>query len=416
MDYIAAHHPVPAGHELAGNAPLAAPTYWLRSVAGQLFEPPERLPPSAEVVVIGGGLMGVAMAYWLARLGADVLLVEARHLAWGATGRNAGMFLSGLRPIEAADLVRSLLQDEYIEAGYQRVGHLALAASQGTFDQFQAEVAHRPDTAPPVHVVDRSACEDLLGMRIAAGFAGGRWMPDGHVIHPARLVYGLARAALRRGASFAVKTRATGVRPTGGRQAFSVDTTRGRVRTGQVVYACNIAVTEFHAPFGRFIRPVRGQVMATAPMPPVFQVALAVGYGDVYWRQCDDGVIVIGGCRSSAQGTEEDTRQEGLNPRVQHALGTFLPRAFPGFPLFVIDHRWAGVMDCTADGLPVVGALPHTEGQWVIGGFAGHGLPAGLGAGQALAESIITGRPSSLLAPFDPGRLLINDRDKDDSQ
>lgn len=407
---------MPAGHEPAGDSSSTAPTYWLRSVTGQLFEPPERLPPSAEVVVIGGGLMGVATAYWLARRGADVLLVEMRDLAWGATGRNAGMFLSGLRPIEAADLVRSLLQEEHIEAGYQRVGHLALAASQGTFDQFQAEVARRPDTAPPVHAVDRPACEDLLGMHIAAGFAGGRWMPDGHVIHPARLVYGLAGAARCRGANLATKTRATGVRLIGGRRAFAVDTTRGRVRTGQVVYACNIAMTEFHAPFNRLIRPIRGQVMATAPMPPVFRVALAVGYGDVYWRQCDDGVIVIGGCRSSAQGTAEVTRQEGLNPRVQHALGAFLPLAFPGFPPFVIDHRWAGVMDCTADGQPVVGALPHTEHQWVIGGFAGHGLPAGLGAGRALAETIITGRPPSLLAPFDPGRLLTNDRDKGDSQ
>jgi glycine/D-amino acid oxidase-like deaminating enzyme len=415
MDYVAAHHPVSTGHEPAGHASSTAPTYWLRSVTGQLFEPPERLPSSAEVVVIGGGLMGVATAYWLARRGADVLVVEERQLAWGATGRNAGMFLSGLRPIEAADLVRSVLREEHIEAGYQRVGHLALAASQSTFDQFQAEVARRPDTAPPVHTVDRQTCEDLLGMRISAGFAGGRWMPDGHVIHPARLVYGLARAALFRGANLATKTRATGVRLIGGRQGFVVDTIRGRVRAGQVVYACNIAVTAFHPAFGGFIRPVRGQVLATAPMPPVFRVALAVDYGDVYWRQCDDGVIVIGGCRSSAQGTEENTGQEGVNPRVQHALDAFLPQAFPGFPPFIIDHRWAGVMDCTADGLPVVGALPHAEGQWVIGGFAGHGLPAGLGAGQALAEMIITGCPTSALASFDPGRLLTNDRDKGDS-
>jgi gamma-glutamylputrescine oxidase len=403
MEHVMAHRPAPSA---------AAPTHWLTTVDTGMFPAPDALPSCAGAVVIGGGLMGVATAYWLARLGVDALLVEARQLAWGASGRNAGVFLSGLHPIEDGALVQSVLLDEHIDASYERTGHLALAASTGVFEQFRAEVARRPPAAPPLHALDHRDCEDLLGMRIAPEFVGGRWMPDGHAIHPARLVYGLACSALREGANIATDTRVTRVHPTGGRTRFEVQTTRGRINTERVVYACNTAVTDFHPVLRRFVDPARGQVMATEPLPRIFRSCLAVDFGTVYWRQASDGTVVVGGCRDSAKGGEESTTRERVNPRVQRALDAFLPRAFPGFPPFVVSRRWAGIMDRTIDGRPVVGALPDTDGQWVIGGFGGHGMPAALGAGRALAETITTGRTSALLAPFDPGRLLTTDRDK----
>ena len=402
--------PAPNTREPRPTSGTAGPTYWLCDVDGQLFSAPDTIPPYAEAVIIGGGLMGVATAYWLARRGLDVLLAEAQRLAWGATGRNAGMFLSGLHPIEDGELVSSVLSEERIEAGYDRIGHLALAGSPAIFSQVQAEVARRPPGARPLHVLGRDACQDLLGMRIAPEFTGGRWMPDGQVIHPAKLVYGLAAAAMRRGAIIATQTRVNGVHPADGKACIGVETTRGRVEAECVVYACNSAITGFHPELRRFVAPKRGQVMATDPLPPIFRVGMAVDYGNVYWRQAGDGTLVIGGCRSSGIGAEENSAQERVNPRIQGALDAFLPHAFPGFPPFTIRQRWAGIMDCTIDGRPVVGALPHADGQWAIGGFGGHGLPGRLGAGKALAEAVATGRPPALLAPFDPGRLLTNHR------
>jgi glycine/D-amino acid oxidase-like deaminating enzyme len=409
MKYVMAYHPAPGVHGTSTTGSMNAPTYWLSGTDKEAFPAPGTLPSTAEVVIIGGGLMGVATAYWLARCGVDVLLVEARRLAWGATGRNSGMFLSGLHPIEDGKLVQSVLREEHIDAGYERTGHLALAASDDVLDQIRAEVARRPPTAPPLRVLEHGDCEDLLGMRIAPQFAGGRWMPDGHVIHPARLVYGLATAAVRRGADIATRTRATEVQACSPAR-FEVRTTRGRVHTDHVVYACNTAMTDFHPVLRRCIEPVRGQVLATNPLPRIFRIGLAVNFGTVYWRQAGDGTVIVGGCRDSATGTEENTARELVNPRIQRALNTFLPNTFPGFPPFAVSWRWAGIMDCTTDGRPIVGALPDTGGQWVIGGFGGHGMPAGLGAGRALAETIMTGRPCALLEPFDPGRLLTDDR------
>ncbi|HKT03826.1 MAG TPA: FAD-dependent oxidoreductase [Rugosimonospora sp.] len=380
-----------------------APTYWLSTVGIDTFAAPAALPPSVDVAVVGGGVMGVATAYWLARRGLAPLLLERGRIGGGASGRNAGIFLPGVHPLEDATLVRSVLADEDIDAGHATPGHLALASSPAVFDEYRAEVSRRPATAAPLHALDRGACEELLGMRIAAHFAGGRWLPGGGVIQPARLVYGLGAAAARHGARMAPDTEVTGVRRTGP-EGYTVHTRRGSVRAGQVVLAGNTGVARLSAALAPLIRPVRGQVMATRPLPPVFRLGLAVDFGSVYWRQDPHGVVVIGGCRDQATGDAERTDVLALHEPVQRALGAFLPAAFPGFPPFTVGWRWAGIMDGTADGRPLIGAVPGADGLWVIAGFGGHGLPPALGAGQALTETIASGRPAAALTLFDPGR------------
>jgi glycine/D-amino acid oxidase-like deaminating enzyme len=374
-----------------------------------MFPPPATLPGKAQVVIIGGGWMGVATAYWLARLGVEVLLLEARWLAWGATGRNAGVFLPGSQPLEDPGLVRSVLHAEQIDAGYAEPGHLTLASRGEVWEKINDEVARRPSGSPPLHALDHAACEDLLGMRVNGGFAGGRWLPHGGLVHPVRLAYRVAGAALRHGATIATRTRAVGVRPRTGREGYEVRTTRGPVRADALVLACNLAVTDFIPQLRGVITPIRGQVMATEPLARIFRMGLAVDWGTVYWRQADDGAIVIGGCRDQDADAETSPR-ELVNSCIQDALDRFLPDAFPGFPPFRVRRRWAGIMDCAVDGRPVVGALPHAPGQYVIAGFAGHGLPTGLGASRALAR-IIAGWPGAEeLAPYDPGRFSMSKR------
>jgi gamma-glutamylputrescine oxidase len=392
----------------AGSASSAEPPgYWLATAGEEPFSPAATLPALTDVVVIGGGLMGVATTYWLSRLGLGVLLVESRRLAWGATGRNAGIFLPGLHPLEGADLVLAVLREERIDAGYERTGHLALASSPAAWDQIRAEIARRPPSAPPLHALDRPACEDLLGMRIATEFRGGRWCPDGHVIHPARLVHGLAVAALCHGAVVATQAHVTDVSSTSS-NAWRVDTRRGPVRTRHVVFACNHALTRFHPALQRVMKAVHGQVLATAPLPVRFRPGMAVDFGTVYWRQTGDGTIVLGGRSSDGQA---DGGRGWVDVAVRRRLEDFLPRAFPDSPPVAVTRRWTGIMDCTADGRPIVGAVPHLDGQWVIGGFGGHGLPGGIGAGRALAQEVAGGPRSPLLDPFAPDRLGLDNSD-----
>lgn len=389
--------------DAVANSPGRA-THWLSEVDVEAFPPPMALSSEAEVVIIGGGLMGVSTAYWLARSGVNVLLVEAHRLAWGATGRNAGMMLAGAAPLESPELVRTVLREEGINAEYAQPGHLALASSLEIWDKIHHEVAQRTATSAPVYALDRSACEDLLAMRINKRFLGGRWFSRGGMIHPTRFVYGLAHAALRRGASLATQTSVFQVGPIAGQERFDVHTSRGRIRAQHVVFACNSRICEFLPNFRKVVTPVRGQVMSTQPLPEMFRIGLAVDWGTVYWRQTSNGVIVLGGYRNLDPDAEAGS-QVLVNQRIQDALARFLPDAFPGFPTFRVGQRWAGIMDYPVDGKPIVGALPHTPNQWIIAGFGGHGMPAGLGVGKAIAEAIATGRAPAALEPFDPGRF-----------
>jgi glycine/D-amino acid oxidase-like deaminating enzyme len=236
-------------------------------------------------------------------------------------------------------------------------------------------------------------------MRVAPSFLGGRWLPSGALVDPVRLVHGLAAAASARGATIAAGARVHSLaRAAAG---VAVETTRGPVRAAAVVVAAGIRSAELlGAP--NLLRPVRGQVLATAPLPPAFRLGLALDFGSVYWRQARDGAIVAGGLRS-ADPAAEATARPGVNPRIQAALERFLRDSFPELPLLAVARRWAGIMDETADGRPVAGRW--SDRVWVAAGFGGHGLPPALGVGRALARSIVHEDEAAELVRLNPARL-----------
>ncbi|MEV6812642.1 FAD-binding oxidoreductase [Micromonospora sp. NPDC051296] len=386
-----------------------APTYWLRGTGDGDGQPPTAFPGRVGVLVVGGGLMGVASAYWLARRGLDVLVCEARSLGYGASGRNIGVVLPAPRATEDCALLAEVLREERVDAAYQEAGHLTLASSAPVWDRVRAEVARRPTGAAPLHALTRPECEDLLGMRINRRFAGGRWATDGRGVDPVRLVDGLGRAAREHGAAIATGTRVRTVAPVRGNGRLAADTSRGRVIADAVVLACHLDIGRFVPSLAGTLTPARGQVMATAPARQVFPFGMAVDWGSVYWRQAGDGTILVGGCRQVDPDREKSARAL-VNPRIQCHLDGFLPDAFPDLPPLRTSQRWAGVMDCTPDGRPVVGQAAGQADRWVIGGFGGHGIPPALATARALAEAVATGTDQELLAPFAPDRFQTSDQ------
>ena len=388
----------------AARGEINLPSYWLAATQADHGPPPRRLPSEVEVVVVGGGVMGVATTYWLARHGVAVLLLEAGLLASRATGRNAGLALAGRHPIEDPALVRTVVREEKIEADYAEPGHLALASSPEIWERICQEAAGRVGSASPVFALELAECEAVLGMRISDRLLGGRWLPNGGSLHPVRFTHGLAAAAVRRGAILATHTRVVEVARSNLDDWNRITTPRGCVRARHVVFACGVHLAELLPSFREVITPVRGQVMSTEPLPALFRVGLAIDWGTVYWRQTPDGVIVLGGYRNLDPEAETGT-SEALNPRIHDALTRFLPETFPELPAIRVGMRWSGCMDYSKDGRPLIGPLGHPPNQWVVAGFGGHGMPPALGAGKAIAEAIVSGQVPTWLEPFDPGRF-----------
>jgi len=346
--------------------------------------------------------MGVATAYWLARSGAGVELLEANKLASGATGRNAGLMLHGSSQLEDPALVDQVACDEGLDFEYRRPGHLALASSEAIWEKIRNEVRIRPASASPLYALDIACCEDLLGMKISPAFFGGRWYPSGGVVHSGRFVHSLAQAARRRSARIYSDTRAIALDASPGGE--TITTNRGTVTASHVLHATASGVAALLPEMASILSCLRAQMMATTPVPPVFKCGLGVDWGDVYGRQLDTGVFVLGGCGAERLSSDSDD-SDSINPAIQSKLARFLPEAFPSFPGFTVREQWAGILDCTRDGKPLIGAHPARRNHWVIAGFNGHGMPGALGAGRALADAILTGSVPRCLENYNPGRF-----------
>ncbi len=360
-------------------------SYW-QARHGLYPAAPVPLPAAADVVVVGGGVVGVATAYWLARRGLCPLLLEADTVASGASGRNAGLVLAGRSPLENPRLVLDVLREEDIDADFEEHGHLALASSPKTLSAFEAEVAARPSDAPPLKILDRRACEELIGLELADRFVGGRWFPDAASIDPIAFVYGLADAAVRHGAAIACGYKALRVDCRTGGGAIVV-TPAGRVRASSIVVACGGASARMLSSLQGLITRRRAQMLATMPTERVFTIALAVDWGTTYWRQTRDGTILLGGS----------------------GIEAFLADAFPTLEVPAIARRWSGTMDATPDDRPIVGSVPGNGDVWIAAGFGGHGLPPALGVGRRLADAIVDGQPAAGVAHLDPARFLAEE-------
>jgi glycine/D-amino acid oxidase-like deaminating enzyme len=348
----------------------------------------------ADVAIVGGGIAGIATAYFLARSGAKPIVLEARGVAEAASGRNAGFLLAGVAENFVAasqrygaanalriwrltkrtqDLVRSLVAEHGIECELRWNGSDQIAAD----DEEWREVA---DSA-------RLLAAQGVSVSVNAGTTTATYAEDGE-LHPVRWVRGLAEAAVRAGALIHEDTEVTAA------ANGVVRTDRGTIAAGAVVL-CTNAYTA-HLTDSR-IRPVRGQMLATAPTRPVFARPAYAKRGYRYWRQRADGRVLVGGWRDTAADLEIG-EAERTTVGVQTHLDAFLREHGIDAP---VTHRWAGTMGFSHDALPYVGhAGPRL---FVCGGFTGHGMAFGPASAEILATLVRGGsHPDADL--FDPAR------------
>lgn len=379
----------------------------------------DALPATAEIVVVGGGLMGSCTAYWLARGGARVVLIEQQSPAFGATGRNGGFHVVGTGEsypdtiaklghsaaksiydltLASRALLRQVLAEEQISCEYREAGRLSLALTEAEYSAMERSIAALHADGFSGERLDRAQVQELITTPLAPQILGAIYEDEDGLLQPAQFVQGIQAAAKRHGALLCAAT-VTGLATQPG--GVRVSTTQGAVSAGAVVVTVNAWSGRLIPELQSLITPVRGQILNFAPLPPVFQcgVGASVTPTGEYWHQTPEGAIVLGGCRAAAPDGEVGLLAEGITPEVQSALDGVFPLLFPQLSGLKVARRWSGPMAFTRDFNPIADRVPGVDHAWVAGGFCGHGMPFGMRLGQLLAEAATTGeRPEGMAA------------------
>lgn len=384
----------------------------------------------ADVAIVGAGVTGTAAALWLARAGARVAVVEARRIAAGASGRNGGFLLCGTATgyatasatygrerarriwgygvtnhTLAAALVREAHELGW-DCGYARHGSLRVAASAGEMEELRRCVPLLLEDGWQAELVER----DALPMRLHVAYHGAAFYPADGEVQPARYVTGLALLAQRAGAIFYGESPVTDVSETRG--GVLVTSELGSIQARTAVLATNAWLPELGARLdaswlSSVLAPTRGQMLVTEPIPErLFACPCYADEGYQYWRQLEDGRLAVGGWRNHSPASEAVADETPTQP-IQQRLEGFV-RDTLGLAATGVEHRWAGIMSFSRDGLPLVGRLPGTRHCYLAGGYTGHGNAYAVHAAHVLA-ALIQGEHDPDADLFDPARFLAAD-------
>jgi glycine cleavage system T protein len=363
----------------------------------------------ARAVVIGGGVGGCAILYWLARLGwDDVVLVERAELTSGSTFHSAGLVgqlrstLSLTKMMMASvDLYRTLSEEVGLETGWQEVGSLRLASSQERMEELSRQAGWAKTFGLPLELITPTEAQALFPPMTTEGVRGAAFLPTDGYIDPSQLTFALAEGARRRGAEINQRTRVTGIHTRSGR-VEAVETDQGEIETGIVVNAGGMCAREIGALAGVNVPivPMAHEYLITKPsglpldMPTMRDPSLLV-----YFRP-ESGGLIMGGYERHCEpwglaGIPADFNSRLLEedwPRFEELMENAVVRVPPLADQEVVKLI-NGPEAFTPDGEFILGPS-EIRGFWVAAGFCAHGLAGAGGMGKLVAEWIVEGTPS----------------------
>jgi glycine/D-amino acid oxidase-like deaminating enzyme len=368
---------------------------------------------TADVAIIGAGILGLTCALHLARAGRSVRVLEAARIGTGASGLNGGQVIPGLK------YDPDWLLQHYGETRGEQVVAFAAGTADRVFDLIAAErldipaqrngwiqAAHTPKAAETAWrrarlwagrgvAAQALSQAEIAALTGAAGYVGGWLDPRAGVIDPLAYTVALARIAAQSGARIAEGARASQFRHDGG--LWLVRTADGKdLRAGHVIVATNAYSDGLVPGLARTLLPLHSFQIATRPLEPATLAKILPGgqaVSDsrrilVYYRKSPDGRLMLGGRGSMA---------EPAGPAAWAHLDHALIRLFPALRGVPIEKRWFGRVAMTLDHLP---HLHEPEpGLVVAAGCQGRGIGLMTALGPRLADYVVSGDPRAL--PFD---------------
>jgi glycine/D-amino acid oxidase-like deaminating enzyme len=405
---------------------LREANFWLTTIE-QRPAAVRDLPEEADVAVIGAGFTGLSAARTLAKSGARVVVLEAENVGWGASSRNGGMVLTGLKlgtptllarygreavkrmyaaSLESIDCVEGVVREESIDCSFSRCGHLEVACKPGHFDAFRrsAETIER-EFAHRQRVVPKQDLPQEVGSTV---YHGGLVDESSAGLNPARYVAGLGRAAAGAGARIFEGTRVTGLRrgSRNGQSGWLVATARASLHAREVLVATSGYTGAVTRALQKKIIPIGSFIIVTEALPEAVACELSPRNRMIYdsknylhyYRLTPDRRMLFGG-RAAFFPENANTIRESARILQQEMI-----EVYPQLRRAEVRFAWGGTLDFAFDIMPHAGQI---DGMYFSMGYAGHGVAMATLLGAKVGQAILTGRTQNPFAeiPF-PGAPL----------
>ena len=379
--------------------------YWhdtLRAAA----DSSDPLPSRVDVAVIGGGITGLCAARALAGRGISVAVLETHTIGWGASSRNGGMVLTGLKlgadtliarygleaarrlyqaSLDSVDIVERIVAEERIECHFTRCGHLSLAGKPAHFEYFERSAALlERKFACAARLVSRADLRTEIGSDL---YYGGMVDELSAGINPAQYVAGLARAARSAGATLhehSCVERATRQGP-----LWQVSTARGVLAASDLLLTTSGYTGPVAPAVYRKLLPIGSYIIATEPLTEAVAHELSPRARMMYdswhllhyFRLTPDRRLLFGGRARFVPETEASVRESAAELRAA------MLNIYPQLRSTRVDYAWGGTLDFTYDTMPHLG---QADGYYYALGYAGHGVALASLLGTQLGATLGT--------------------------
>jgi glycine/D-amino acid oxidase-like deaminating enzyme len=389
--------------------------YWLTTVEMPRVEGSGGLPERVDVAVIGAGFTGLSAARTLAHRGAKVAVLESETIGWGASSRNGGMVLTGMKlgvnqlismygreltqrmyaaSLATIDCVEQIVREEGIECDFARSGHLEVACKQKHFDDYarQAEVIAR-EFNHELRVVQRQELSAEIGSNI---YYGGMVDEISAGLNPARYVAGLARAATKAGAEIFEHARVESLQreSSQGEAGWKLTTSRGALWAREVFVGTSGYTGRATPALQKKIIPIGSFIITTEILPEKLAQELSPRNRMIYdsknylyyYRLTPDRRMLFGGRAAFLPENDQTVR------RSAEILRRGMIDVYPQLSDAKVEYVWGGTLDFAFDIMPHAGQI---DGMYYALGYAGHGVAMATYQGQKIAEQMAGDKPEN---------------------
>jgi sarcosine oxidase subunit beta len=366
----------------------------------------------SEVVIIGGGIVGCASAYYLTQRGVSVVLLERSVIGGEGSGRNGGGVRQQCRdqrelPLAMASVkLWECLENELgFDVEYQQGGNIRLAATEKRMEGLTTLGEQELAAGLEIEVWNRTQLRERAPY-LADLFIGAKYCATDGVANPILATKAFGWAAERAGAHIMVHTEATEIRLQSGHvSSVLAHGANGGVEIGTstVINAAGLWAAHISRTVGVDLplRPVRAILVTTEPLPPLFTEFISSHDVGIYTRPTHSGSIHVG-----TVGVREYTFEKSIPIWALRHLAR-IGQMIPTLENVNFLRAWAGSLAMTPDGFPILGPTDGIDGYILATGFSGHGFCLGPIVGQLLSELVVDGKPSLSLDEFRLARFNV---------